>query len=57
MQFETLIRGIGAAAAILGAGKIIYEITLRRKSLLREDYKFAKDFLSGFTKLGSVWER
>lgn len=45
MNFETIIKIIGLIAAIIGAAKIIYEITTGRKSHLREDYKFAKEFL------------
>lgn len=45
MELETIIKIIGAIAAIFGAGKIIYEITIGRKSRLREEYKFAKEFL------------
>ncbi|MEM9155811.1 MAG: hypothetical protein AAGB13_12395 [Cyanobacteria bacterium P01_F01_bin.33] len=45
MQLEIIIKIITAIVAILGAGKIIYEITTGKRSRLREDYKFAKDFL------------
>lgn len=45
MDFETIIKIIGAIVAIFGAGKIIYDITTGRKSRLREEYKFAKEVL------------
>lgn len=45
MEFETVIKIIGAIVAIFGAGKIIYDVTTGKKSRLREDYKFAKEFL------------
>jgi hypothetical protein len=45
MEIETIIKVIGAIVAISSAGKIIYDITTGKKSRLREDYKFAKEFL------------
>ncbi|PSB27119.1 hypothetical protein [Chlorogloea sp. CCALA 695] len=45
MESETIIKIIGAIVGIFGAGKIIYDITTGKKSRLREDYKFAKEFL------------
>lgn len=46
MSFETIIKLFGAIAAVISAGKIIYEITAGMKSRLRDEYKFAKEFLA-----------
>lgn len=46
MDIETVIKLFGAVAGIIGAGRVIYEITVGKKTRLREDYKFAKEFLS-----------
>ncbi len=43
---ELVTKLILAIPAIIGAGKIIYDITIGKKSHLREEYKFAKEFLS-----------
>lgn len=45
MEVETVIKIISAIVAIFSIGKIIYDITTGKKSRLREDYKFAKEFL------------
>lgn len=45
MEFEIIIKFVVAACTVIGAGKIFYEIKIERKSRLREDYRFAKDFL------------
>jgi hypothetical protein len=45
MDTETIFKFFGAMAAIIGAGRVIYDITVGNKSRLREDYKFAKEFL------------
>jgi hypothetical protein len=45
MQFETIVKIISAIVAVAGVGKIIYDVTTGNKSRLREDYKFAKEFL------------
>lgn len=45
MEVETIIKIIGAIAAIFTAGKITYDVTTAKQSRLREDYKFAKEFL------------
>lgn len=46
MEVETIFKFLGAVAAIIGAGRVIYEVTVGKKSRLREDYKFAKEFLN-----------
>jgi hypothetical protein len=45
MENETIFKIIGAIVAVIGAGKVINDITIADKSRLREDYKFAKEFL------------
>jgi hypothetical protein len=45
MQFETIAKIISAIVAVAGVGKIIYDVTTGSESSLREDYKFAKEFL------------
>ena len=49
---ELIIRSILVVPAVLGAGKIIYDITVGKRAYLREEYKFAKDFLSDANKDG-----
>ncbi len=49
---ELIIRSILVVPAVLGAGKIIYDITVGKRAHLREEYKFAKDFLSDANKDG-----
>lgn len=46
MEIETILRFLMAVAAIIGTGRVIYEIMIGKKSRLRDDYKFAKEFLS-----------
>ena len=50
MESEIIIRVILALAGIIGAGKIIYEIISGGKSKLREEYKFAKEFLGDLSQ-------
>jgi hypothetical protein len=45
MEFEIILKIIGAIVAVSSTGKIFYDVTTGRKSRLREDYKFAKEFL------------
>lgn len=45
MSFELAVKLITALVGILGVGKIIYEYTSGLQSKLREEYKFAKEFL------------
>ena len=45
MQLETIIKIITTIVAIVGVGKTFYEMRTGNKSRLREEYKFAKDFL------------
>jgi hypothetical protein len=45
MDIETIIKLITAIIAILGATKIIYEFSAGSKLRLREEYRFAKEFL------------
>ena len=49
---ELIIRSILVVPAVLGAGKIIYDITVGKRAHLREEYKFAKEFLSHAKKDG-----
>ncbi len=45
MQPETIFKTITAIFAIVGVGKTFYEMRTGNRSRLREEYKFAKDFL------------
>lgn len=45
MQLETIFKTITAIFAIAGVGKTFYEMRTGNKSRLREEYKFARDFL------------
>jgi hypothetical protein len=45
MKFEIIVKIISVLGAIFGTWKIISDITTGQKSRLREDYKFAKEFL------------
>ncbi|MCF6250410.1 MAG: hypothetical protein L3J75_03950 [Methylococcaceae bacterium] len=47
---ELIIRSILAVPAIFVAWKIIYDITVGKRADLREEYKFAKEFLSDARK-------
>ena len=46
METVLVLKIITLIMAIIGLPKIIFEMTLGRKARLREDYNFAKDFLS-----------
>lgn len=46
MDIETISKFILAIAAIFGVGRVIYDVTVGKKTRLRDDYKFAKEFLS-----------
>ncbi|MGK7948003.1 MAG: hypothetical protein AB4368_04160 [Xenococcaceae cyanobacterium] len=46
MQPETIFKTITAIFAIVGVGKTFYEMRTGNRSRLREEYKFAKDFLA-----------
>lgn len=46
MDIETFAKIVTALVAIFGAGKALYEAIAGNKSRLREEYKFARDFLT-----------
>lgn len=46
MDYEFVLKLFVAAASIAGAAKIFYEIISGRRSKLREEYKFSKEFLN-----------
>lgn len=45
MNPDLIIKAVTFIFGIIGAAKILYEISIGRKSQLREEYKFAKDFI------------
>ncbi len=45
MEFEVIIKIIGSVVAIFATWKIVHDVATGDKSQLREDYKFAKEFL------------
>ncbi len=45
MKLETIIKIIATFVALVGVGKTYYEMRSANRSRLREEYKFAKDFL------------
>ncbi|HCH1223243.1 hypothetical protein D5E87_10525 [Vibrio parahaemolyticus] len=47
MDFELVIKVIAAVVGIIGAGRVIYELVSGVQSKLRDEYKFAKEFLEG----------
>ncbi|USH01074.1 hypothetical protein K6Q96_08980 [Grimontia kaedaensis] len=46
MEFETILKLLGVGAAMIGVGWKYYQFTTSKKSNLREEYRFAKQFLS-----------
>jgi len=50
MEVEILIKLVVATVGIVSAGKIIYEFISGSKSKLREEYKFAKEFINDLNK-------
>ncbi|MEC6742972.1 hypothetical protein [Pseudomonas qingdaonensis] len=50
MDLSTIIKVVVAVSAILGAAKVIYELTLGGHTRRREEYRFAKEFLRDFYK-------
>ncbi|MCI0919425.1 hypothetical protein JNA64_19890 [Pseudomonas stutzeri] len=45
MEIETIFKLVTAALGIFGVAKIIYEFSTGSKNKLREEYRFAKEFL------------
>lgn len=45
MDIELVLKVIGAVAAVFGVGRALYEIISGNKPKLRDEYKFARDFL------------
>lgn len=50
MDFGDVVKMIGAALSIITAAKITYELSLGGKAKLREEYRFAKEFLRDFSQ-------
>jgi len=46
MEIENIVKIIMAIGAMIGVAKIIYELSSSSKLKLREEYKFAKEFLA-----------
>lgn len=46
MDYDLVFKGITLLLGVVGAAKIIYEFSMGRKSRMRDEYKFARDFLS-----------
>ncbi|SPO55668.1 conserved protein of unknown function [Pseudomonas sp. JV551A1] len=42
---ENLVKAVSIIGAILAGAKIIFEFTIGKLSRLREEYRFAKEFL------------
>lgn len=49
MGLDDLLKLIGAVISVVTVGKLVYDVVISRKTRLREDYKFAKEF---FEELG-----
>ena len=49
MALDDILKLVGAVFSVLTVGKLIYDLAISRKTRLRDDYKFAKDF---FDELG-----
>ncbi len=45
MDVATIAKVIAAIVAVIGAGRVIYDITTGRRSQLRAEYEFARKFL------------
>ncbi len=45
MDMENIYKAATAIAAVIGGSRVIYELTLGTHSRLRDDYRFAKEFL------------
>lgn len=50
MNIEILLKSVTAILGIFGVGKIIYEVSTGSKQRLREEYRFAKEFLEDTSK-------
>ena len=46
MDVETIYKGVLTASALLGIGSVVYAHLLGKWGRMKEDYKFAKDFLA-----------
>jgi len=51
MALDDVLKLVGAVISVLTVGKLIYDLAVSRKTRLRVDYKFAKDF---FDELGKT---
>ncbi len=45
-SIDTIIKGIALVAAVIGLPRIIEELTTMKRSRLREEFKFIKEFIS-----------
>lgn len=45
MELEIVIKVVGVILATVGAAKVIYDLMIGKRGLMREEYRFAKEFL------------
>ena len=45
MDYDLLIKTVTVLIGAIGAGKLIYDLSIGKRSRMREEYKFAKEFL------------
>jgi len=51
MDWASVTKIILAVVGVIGTGKVLYDITIGKKTNLREEYKFAKEFLDDTNKV------
>lgn len=52
MEIETIVKVATALVAIVGIGRHLYDVISGNKPKLRDEYRFARDFLSDVEKAG-----
>lgn len=45
MEIDTILKSAAALTGVVGAAKIIYELSIGGRGRLREEYRFAKEFM------------
>lgn len=50
MALDDVLKLIGAVISIVTVGKLVYDVSVSRKTRLRDDYKFAKEFFDELRK-------
>ena len=51
MELDDVLKLVGAVISIVTVGKLVYDVSVSRKTRLRDDYKFAREF---FDELGKT---